>query len=194
MIRLNVALSVADFHMRPKYLGVEMRKPKNTSERVSDRSKASQCFIPQTELLSKKPISVTETQHVTYTAYPILGVRYLTAEKSKFGPSKTQLHFSTLFTHAAMKRKLDENDVPIPASEVESQNGDASFVRLGLDSRLLQGIVKQNFKTPTLVQSKAIPLALDGRDILARAKTGSGKTAAYLLPILHSILKRKQVS
>ncbi|KAH9208591.1 ATP-dependent RNA helicase-like protein dbp9 [Leptodontidium sp. 2 PMI_412] len=93
-----------------------------------------------------------------------------------------------------MKRKLDANDVPTPATDVEGQKADASFAGLGLDSRLLQGITKQKFQTPTLVQSKAIPLALEGRDILARAKTGSGKTAAYLLPILHSILKRKQTS
>ena len=93
-----------------------------------------------------------------------------------------------------MKRKLDANDVPAPAKEVdEAQKSEPSFARLGLDPRLLQGISKQNFKTPTPVQSKAIPLALDGRDVLARAKTGSGKTAAYLLPILHSILKCKLV-
>lgn len=99
-----------------------------------------------------------------------------------------------------MKRKLDVNDVPAPAEaeepkkdEVETRKEDVTFASLGLDPRLLQGIVKQNFHTPTLVQSKAIPLALEGRDVLARAKTGSGKTAAYLLPIIHSVLKRKQV-
>lgn len=92
-----------------------------------------------------------------------------------------------------MKRKLDVNDVPAPAEEIAGKGEESTFASLGLDPRLLQGIAKQNFKTPTLVQSKAIPLALNGRDVLARAKTGSGKTAAYLLPILHSILKRKQV-
>ena len=92
-----------------------------------------------------------------------------------------------------MKRKLDANDVPTPAAEVEGNSEGNTFAALGLDSRILQGIAKQSFQTPTLVQSKAIPLALEGRDVLARAKTGSGKTAAYLLPILHSILKRKQV-
>ena len=92
-----------------------------------------------------------------------------------------------------MKRKLDVNDVPAPVGEIESQKEDTTFASLSLDSRLLQGIAKQNFQIPTLVQRKAIPLALEGRDILARAKTGSGKTAAYLLPILHSILKRKLV-
>ena len=92
-----------------------------------------------------------------------------------------------------MKRKLDANDIPVPAEEADGQKEETSFAGFGLDPRLLQGIAKQNFKDPTLVQSKAIPLALDGRDVLARAKTGSGKTAAYLLPTLHSILKRKQV-
>ncbi len=96
-------------------------------------------------------------------------------------------------TTADMKRKLDENDVPAPIKEADGKKDEASFAALGLDTRLLQGIAKQNFHTPTLVQRKAIPLALEGRDVLARARTGSGKTAAYLLPILHSILKRKQV-
>ncbi|TVY91390.1 ATP-dependent RNA helicase [Lachnellula willkommii] len=93
-----------------------------------------------------------------------------------------------------MKRKLDANDVPAPAEDVGKKQDPSTFADLGLDSRLLQGIAKQNFQAPTPVQSKAIPLALEGRDILARAKTGSGKTAAYLLPILHLILKRKEIS
>ena len=92
-----------------------------------------------------------------------------------------------------MKHKLDDNGVPAPAAAVKGPKEPTTFASLGLDSRLLHGIAKQNFQVPTLVQTKAIPLALEGRDVLARAKTGSGKTAAYLLPILQSILKRKQV-
>lgn len=92
-----------------------------------------------------------------------------------------------------MKRKLNANDIPAPSQETKEVKEKATFATFGLDSRILQAIAKQNFQAPTLVQTKAIPLALDGRDILARAKTGSGKTAAYLLPILNSILKRKEV-
>lgn len=92
-----------------------------------------------------------------------------------------------------MKRKLDENDAPVPAAEVEGPKEESTFASLGLDARILQAVAKHNFVSPTLVQSKAIPLMLEGKDVLARAKTGSGKTAAYLLPILHGILKRKQV-
>lgn len=100
-----------------------------------------------------------------------------------------------LNTTATMKRKLDGNDVPAPVveeTETKAQES-TSFADLGLDARLLQAIAKQNFKAPTLVQKKAIPLAIKGRDVLARAKTGSGKTAAYILPILHAILKQKEV-
>ncbi|KAK7733947.1 ATP-dependent DNA/RNA helicase [Cytospora paraplurivora] len=100
-----------------------------------------------------------------------------------------------------MKRKLDENNEPasvdetVTETEKPSKSGKSTtpgFSDLGLDSRLLQAIANQKYQTPTLVQSKVIPLALNGQDVLAKAKTGSGKTAAYLLPILHSVLKRKQ--
>ncbi|KAF2430750.1 putative ATP dependent RNA helicase [Tothia fuscella] len=87
-----------------------------------------------------------------------------------------------------MKRKLDENDVP---KEVQFWDSAVTFDKLGLDSRLLQAIARQKFSTPTPIQARAIPLAFEGKDILARSRTGSGKTAAYVLPILQFILKRK---
>ncbi|EEQ31366.1 ATP-dependent DNA/RNA helicase [Microsporum canis] len=90
-----------------------------------------------------------------------------------------------------MKRKLDENDVPTSADSAETKNSSKRFEDFGLDPRLLQALKLQKFSKPTLVQAEAIPLALDGKDILARAKTGSGKTAAYLLPILQRILQKK---
>ncbi|KAH7307970.1 P-loop containing nucleoside triphosphate hydrolase protein [Stachybotrys elegans] len=93
----------------------------------------------------------------------------------------------------AMKRKLDQNDVPTSVAETDKQSeaAEASFSDLGLDPRLVQAVADQSFQKPTLVQRKAIPLALNGQDVLCKAKTGSGKTAAYVLPILSGILKRK---
>ncbi|GJP91260.1 ATP dependent RNA helicase [Aspergillus niger] len=93
-----------------------------------------------------------------------------------------------------MKRKLDANDVPSPevAETKETSDADeADFESLNLDPRLRQALIKEKFTKPTPVQAKAIPLALAGKDILARAKTGSGKTAAYVLPILQTILQKK---
>ncbi len=68
-----------------------------------------------------------------------------------------------------------------------------SFDQLDLDARLLRAVSKLGFKHPTLVQHTAIPLALKGKDIVARARTGSGKTAAYCLPIINKILARHQL-
>ena len=62
-----------------------------------------------------------------------------------------------------------------------------------LDSRILRALADIGFARPTLVQAKAIPLALECRDILARARTGSGKTAAYCIPIVQKILSAKSV-
>ncbi|MDI1489053.1 MAG: ATP-dependent DNA/RNA helicase [Ramalina farinacea] len=94
-----------------------------------------------------------------------------------------------------MKRKLDSSDVPSssssPPSPTPPKSTTPTFDSLGLEPRLLQSLALQNFTTPTSVQTSAIPLALEGKDILARSKTGSGKTAAYVLPILHSILTSK---
>ena len=56
-----------------------------------------------------------------------------------------------------------------------------------------QAIAKLGWAEPTLIQEKAIPLALNGKDILARARTGSGKTAAFCIPVIQKILETKQV-
>ncbi len=63
------------------------------------------------------------------------------------------------------------------------------FSDFGLHPDLLDGIEALNFKTPTPIQEKAIPLILEGRDLIGTAQTGTGKTAAFVLPIMHMILK-----
>lgn len=65
-----------------------------------------------------------------------------------------------------MKRKLDDNDVPKAVATKDGSKNPSSFNALGLDSRLLQAVALQNFSAPTLVQSRAIPFALEGKDIL----------------------------
>jgi ATP-dependent RNA helicase RhlE len=62
------------------------------------------------------------------------------------------------------------------------------FSSLHLHPDLLKGIRDLGFTRPTPIQSEAIPAAMSGRDLLACAMTGSGKTAAFLLPILHRLL------
>jgi ATP-dependent RNA helicase RhlE len=62
-----------------------------------------------------------------------------------------------------------------------------SFDQLGLSPELLRAVASQGYTEPTPVQSKAIPLVLAGRDVLAGAQTGTGKTAAFVLPMLQRL-------
>jgi ATP-dependent RNA helicase RhlE len=64
------------------------------------------------------------------------------------------------------------------------------FTSLKLHPSLLSGVKELGFARPTPIQAEAIPPAIEGRDVLACAMTGSGKTAAFLLPILHRLLPR----
>jgi ATP-dependent RNA helicase RhlE len=65
-----------------------------------------------------------------------------------------------------------------------------AFATLKLHPTLLEGVDSLGFAHPTPIQHEAIPHALEGRDLLACAATGSGKTAAFLLPILHRLIDR----
>ena len=64
-----------------------------------------------------------------------------------------------------MKRKLNEDDIPIADSSSNTSQVSPTFESLQLDHRLLQAVAKEGFSTPTLVQSKAIPLAIEGKDL-----------------------------
>lgn len=65
------------------------------------------------------------------------------------------------------------------------------FANFSLHSRLLKALDELNFTQPTEVQQQTIPLALKGKNLLVSAETGSGKTAAYLLPMLHRMLENE---
>ncbi len=64
-----------------------------------------------------------------------------------------------------------------------------TFNDLNLDPRILSAVEKLGFTTPTPIQEQAIPLVLSGRDVLGLAQTGTGKTAAFMLPILQRLSK-----
>lgn len=58
----------------------------------------------------------------------------------------------------------------------------------------MQAIANNGWTEPTLVQERGIPLLLEGKDMLVRARTGSGKTAAFVIPLIQKILEFKEVS
>ncbi|AOF80575.1 hypothetical protein BSY238_1422 [Methyloversatilis sp. RAC08] len=69
-------------------------------------------------------------------------------------------------------------------------NTEVDFAGLGLAEPLLRAISEEGYTQPTPIQQKAIPLVMAGRDLLAAAQTGTGKTAGFTLPILHTLINR----
>ena len=69
-----------------------------------------------------------------------------------------------------------------------------SFDQLGLSADILRAVADEGYTTPTPVQEQAIPLVLAGRDLLAAAQTGTGKTAAFVLPILERLRAQANTS
>src|SRR2546421_7213545 len=68
------------------------------------------------------------------------------------------------------------------------------FDTLPLDPKLLRAVADSGYLTMTPIQAKAIPLVLAGRDIMGAAQTGTGKTAAFALPLLQKMLKHENAS
>ncbi len=69
-----------------------------------------------------------------------------------------------------------------------------SFEQLGLEPALLKAIADQGYNTPTPIQAQTIPVILDGQDVLGGAQTGTGKTAAFALPVLQILNQRGKKS
>ena len=78
-----------------------------------------------------------------------------------------------------MKRKLDEHDVPTLGDTKDASKKLSNFNSLGLEARLLQAVAQQNFSIPTPVQCKAIPLVLEGKDILGSMNKSPEKTHTH---------------
>jgi len=107
-------------------------------------------------------------------------------------PSTRSVKVSTRPARPAKYSKLTAK----PASRTNGAAVEAfvSFDQLNLSPDLLQAAKRMGYTRPTPIQHEAIPLLLDGRDLMASAATGSGKTAAFLLPILQRLQGRPRGS
>lgn len=76
---------------------------------------------------------------------------------------------------------------PVPPRPV------TSFAHFGFDDALIKAIRKSEYTQPTSIQSQAIPAAMSGRDLIGIAKTGSGKTAAFIWPMLVHIMDQREL-
>ncbi|CDK27323.1 unnamed protein product [Kuraishia capsulata CBS 1993] len=86
-----------------------------------------------------------------------------------------------------------KNDLNLPARDLRPQTDDVlntkgnTFESFQLKRELLMGIFEAGFEKPSPIQEESIPVALMGRDILARAKNGTGKTASFVIPVLEKL-------
>jgi superfamily II DNA/RNA helicase len=84
-------------------------------------------------------------------------------------------------------------DTPAPADAADTPTP-ARFDTLPLDAKLIRAVADQGYLTMTPIQAKAIPLVLAGRDVMGAAQTGTGKTAAFSIPLLQKMLRHENAS
>ncbi|CAI9111230.1 OLC1v1011404C1 [Oldenlandia corymbosa var. corymbosa] len=109
--------------------------------------------------------------------------------KKKTDKLRSQGEEKSVEEEAKEQAEVEKEEEVVEEEEEEEEEEDAeqSFTELGLDPRLIRALSKKSIENPTPIQRVAIPLILEGKDVVARAKTGSGKTFAYLLPLLQKL-------
>ena len=86
-----------------------------------------------------------------------------------------------------MSQEMTETDT-LETPEVETAETEpGGFAALGLSGAALQGVTAAGFEAPTPIQERAIPVMMAGSDLVAQAQTGTGKTAAFALPLIERI-------
>ncbi|KWR81860.1 DEAD/DEAH box helicase [Cupriavidus sp. IDO] len=94
-------------------------------------------------------------------------------------------------TSAAAQSPLDKLDAMLNSeAATEAVAAENGFATLGLDAAILRALSELNYNVPTPVQAQAIPAFLAGRDLLVSSQTGSGKTAAFMLPAIQRISEK----
>src|SRR5215211_5212514 len=79
---------------------------------------------------------------------------------------------------------LPITNAPVPDDVATPENSASAFAELGLDARIITTLAALGYEEPTPIQRAAIPVLLEGRDVLGQAATGTGKTAAFTLPLI----------
>uniref|UniRef100_A0A8D1BBB3 ATP-dependent RNA helicase DDX54 n=1 Tax=Sus scrofa TaxID=9823 RepID=A0A8D1BBB3_PIG len=108
------------------------------------------------------------------------------ARAQKLGPGRPLPTFPT--SECASDVEPDTRELVRAQNKKKKKSG--GFQSMGLSYPVFKGIMKKGYKVPTPIQRKTIPLILDGKDVVAMARTGSGKTACFLIPMFERLKAR----
>lgn len=92
--------------------------------------------------------------------------------------------------------KTKEQDIVVPSLDEEKKNKKkkgGGFESMNLIYPVYKAVKNRGFNVPTPIQRKAIPLILEGRDVVACSRTGSGKTAAFIIPLVNKLKTHSRV-
>ena len=90
-----------------------------------------------------------------------------------------------------------ENKKEIESQQLELSEGNADdngFLNFGFNQSIINSLINKGYKEPTPIQKAAIPQLMLGRDLLGQAQTGTGKTAAFALPIIEKLANNKELN
>ncbi|XP_040299753.1 ATP-dependent RNA helicase DDX54 [Herpailurus yagouaroundi] len=108
------------------------------------------------------------------------------ARAQKLGPGRPLPTFPT--SECTSDVEPDTRDMVRAQNKKKKKSG--GFQSMGLSYPVFKGIMKKGYKVPTPIQRKTIPMILDGKDVVAMARTGSGKTACFLIPMFERLKTR----
>jgi ATP-dependent RNA helicase RhlE len=86
------------------------------------------------------------------------------------------------------KTLMNSTHSPEDKSVVDTDEVIPTFAQTGLHESILQSVIETGYTTPTPIQARALPVVIEGKDVMGAAQTGTGKTAAFTLPILHRLM------
>jgi ATP-dependent RNA helicase RhlE len=114
------------------------------------------------------------------------GAKAAAPKRAKSADTKPSKKTSSAADTAKLETELD---LPAPTlAEAEAATIDITFADLGLSEVMLASLLKSGYSRPTPIQAQAVPLALKGRDLMGLAQTGTGKTAAFTIPIIERLI------
>ncbi|GAG56002.1 unnamed protein product, partial [marine sediment metagenome] len=130
-------------------------------------------FLHHTTLQPNEDNNITSGDCLTFTIKP-----------QKKGLAATQV----TRLEEVVQSRISKKNKPLKYKQIDSG---LKFADLDLDSKILQAVRDSGYEAPTPIQAQAIPIILNGKDILGCAQTGTGKTAAFALPILQRLVSTK---